>query len=266
MNKFILGKFQDNDSFINKMDARVKIFIMIFLLVLTLLPFKLFRFVFLFLFLLILFAFAKIKLTSIFKIIKPMIFMFVILLIINVFAIKEGMVLFRVGDFLLYDQAIYQTVFIVFRIIMILMISTLLTSSTNPTDLTYAIEFYLKPLKLFKINIHEIAITISIAIRFIPTLVEEAQIIMKAQTSRGIDFEYGKVKDKLLAVTSLIIPLFIICFDKADDLSNAMITRGYNSTAPRSKYKRLKTTKYDLIGLVVFSLFVTAFILLGVFL
>ena len=146
---------------------------------------------------------------------------------------------------------------------MLLMISSLLSCSTTPSELTYAFEFYLKPLKLFKVNIHEIAIMISIALRFIPTLFEEMERIKKAQTSRGIDFKNGKYSDKIRGITSLIIPLFISCFDKADELTNAMIMRGYDSTSTRSKYKRLSTSKFDLVGILFFALFLGIIILLN---
>ena len=89
---------------------------------------------------------------------------------------------------------------------------------------------------------------ISIALRFIPTLIEEMERIKKAQTSRGIDFKYGKYKDKLRGLTSLIIPLFISCFDKADELTNAMVARGYDSEMPRSRYKHLYVSKLDIIS------------------
>jgi energy-coupling factor transport system permease protein len=173
--------------------------------------------------------------------------LFAMLLIINLFTIK-GEVLFEIRGVYIYKDAILQTIYVFLRIVMLLMVSTLLSSSTTPSELTYALEFYLKPLKIFKINIYEIAIMVSIALRFIPTLIEEMERIKKAQTSRGIDFENGKYVDKLRGLTSLIIPLFISCFDKADELTNAMVARGYDSDMPRSRYKHLSTSKNDLIG------------------
>jgi energy-coupling factor transport system permease protein len=103
---------------------------------------------------------------------------------------------------------------------------------------------------------------ISIALRFIPTLLEEMDRIKKAQTSRGIDFQYGKYSDKLRGLSSLIIPLFISCFDKADELTNAMVARGYDSEMPRSKYKHLSTSRFDLFGIsfVCLSLFLVIII------
>ena len=146
---------------------------------------------------------------------------------------------------------------------MLLMISTLLSSSTTPSELTYALEFYLNPLKVFKINIYEIAIMVSIALRFIPTLLDEMERIKKAQTSRGIDFENGKYLDKLRGLTSLIIPLFISCFDKADELTNAMVARGYDSDMPRSRYNHLSITKFDFVAIGSFVVSLVLIIVLN---
>lgn len=188
--------------------------------------------------------------------------LFLMLFIINLLTIK-GEVLFEIKGMYIYKEAILQTLYIFFRIVMILMISTLLSSSTTPSELTYSLEFYLKPLKIFKINVYEIAIMISIALRFIPTLMDELERIKKAQTSRGIDFQNGKYSDKLRGLTSLIIPLFISCFDKADELTNAMIARGYDSSTPRSKYKHLSTSKVDVLGITIVVLGLFLVILLN---
>ena len=104
---------------------------------------------------------------------------------------------------------------------------------------------------------------VSIALRFIPTLIDEMERIKKAQTSRGIDFETGKYMDKLRGLTSLIIPLFISCFDKADELTNAMVARGYDSEMPRSKYKHLATSRYDIIACVFVLVFLMAICILN---
>lgn len=248
MDNITFGRYVNNHSLLTKIDARVKILMMIGLLIFCFLDFNIIGFGCLFLVLCSLMVLGKLRFKPLLKIIKHMWFLFLFLLIINLLTIK-GEVLFELwkGAYI-YKEAILQTVYIFLRIVMILMVSTLLTSSTTPSELTYALEFYLTPLKVFRINVYEIAIMVSIALRFIPTLLDEMNRIRKAQTSRGIDFEYGSYKDKLRGLTSLIIPLFISCFDKADELTNAMIARGYDSDSCRSKYKHLKTSKVDLIG------------------
>lgn len=257
MDNITFGKYVNNHSFLTKIDARIKILMMIALLVFCFLDLDLMAFIGLFAVLCIFMVVGKLRFRPLLKIIKHMWFLFLFLLIINLFTIK-GEVLFELWDgTYIYKEAILQTIYIFLRIIMILMVSTLLSSSTTPSELTYALEFYLTPLKIFKINVYEIAIMVSIALRFIPTLLDEMNRIRKAQTSRGIDFEYGSYKDKLRGLTSLIIPLFISCFDKADELTNAMIARGYDCDCKRSKYKHLRTGILDVIGCVCFVVFLS---------
>lgn len=249
MNSITFGKYINNHSILTKMDARIKIAIMVFLLIFCFVDFNIVGFGLLFLLLCLLMMIGKLNFKPLFNIVKHMWLLFLMLFIINLFTIK-GEVLLEISGIYIYKEAIFQTIYIFFRIVMLLMVSTLLSSSTTPSELTYALEFYLKPLKVFHINIYEIAIMVSIALRFIPTLIEEMERIKKAQTSRGIDFENGKYKDKLRGLTSLIIPLFISCFDKADELTNAMIARGYDSEMPRSRYKHLSTSRCDLFAVV----------------
>lgn len=263
MNNIIFGRYINNHSILTKIDARVKILMMIVLLVFCFLDLNIISFVSLFALLCVFMVIGKLSFKPLLKIIKHMWFLFLLLLVINLVNVK-GEVLFELWDgFYIYKEAIVQTVYVILRLIMILIVSTLLSSSTNPSELTYALEFYLKPLKVFHINVYEIAIMVSISLRFIPTLLEEMERIKKAQTSRGIDFEYGKYKDKLRGLTSLIIPLFISCFDKADELTNAMIARGYDSDSKRSKYKHLSTGRIDFISVLIFVLLIVGLIILN---
>lgn len=264
MNSLIFGKYINNNSFLTKMDARVKLLAMILLVVFCFINFNLYAFFGLFIVLVLLTIVGKLKFKPLLKIIKHMWFFMLILLVINVLTVT-GEVLFQIGDFIIYKEAITETVYIFLRLIMILMVSNLLTASTTPNELTYAMEFYLTPLKVFKININEIALMMSIALRFIPTLLEEVDRIMKAQTSRGVDFKYGKYKEKLSALTSIIIPLFISCFERADDLSEAMVVKGYGK-GKRTKYKRLQFSYRDFVGGLILSVLLIGVIVIEVML
>ena len=250
MDNATFGKYINNHSFLTKIDARIKILMMVVLLAFCFFNINILAYCGLFLFLILFMVVGKLSLKSLFKIVSHLWLLFVLVLIINLLTI-EGEPLFELWKgFYICKEAIFQTIYIFLRIVMILMISTLLSSSSTPSELTYAFEFYLKPLKVFHINVSDLAIMMSIAFRFIPTLFEELGRIMKAQTSRGIDFKYGKYRDKLRGINSLIIPLFISCFNKADELTNAMVVRGYDSGSSRSKYKHLNTTKVDFIAVV----------------
>ena len=127
---------------------------------------------------------------------RPMLFMLVFLLIVNLLVIHEGYVLFSIGSFRVYSGAVSQTLYIVIRLALMVTITTILTATTKPLDLTLGIEDLLKPFQKIGLPAHEIAMMISIALRFIPTLIEETQRIMKAQASRGVDLENGSIKER----------------------------------------------------------------------
>lgn len=138
-----------------------------------------------------------------------------------------------------------------------IVLTTLLTATTKPTALTKGIEVIISPLKLLFVPTHIIAMIISIALRFIPTLLEETQRIMKAQASRGVDFRNGNLKTKAKSLVTLIIPLFVSAFSKAEDLGNAMETRGYDPYEKRTRYRSYPIRIKDvLLGVIVIGLLV----------
>ena len=204
---------------------------------------------------------------TIFKSLKPMMFMMIFLFIINMFVYQEGYVLFTIPflNFTLYLDSITQTLFIIIRLALMLAVTTILTTTTKPLDMTYGLEWYMSPLKVICFPAHEIAMTISIALRFIPTILEETERIIKAQKSRGVDLEEGKLKEKIGAIISLLIPLLISSFQRSEELSDAMEARGYNPSAKRTRYRVLKFKISDLISSIVTILLLTSIILLGVF-
>ncbi|WP_416738579.1 energy-coupling factor transporter transmembrane component T family protein [Mycoplasma sp. 005V] len=157
-------------------------------------------------------------------------------------------------------DSINRTVSLFLRIYTMILITALLTNTTRPILLTKSIEDILWPLKLIFIPTHVIAMIISIALRFIPTLIDEANRIMKAQSSRGVDFKHGNLKEKINAFSTLIIPLFVSSFARAEDLSNSMETRGYDPYAARTKYRKIKPTWMDLI-VSIFLLGILAFLI-----
>ena len=144
------------------------------------------------------------------------------------------------------------------------MLTTVLTSTTKPLELTFALEWLLYPLNYIKIPVHVIAMTLSLALRFIPTLMEEAQKIMRAQASRGVDFKEGKLKEKFRAIISLIIPLFVSCFIRSGELADAMEARGYDPLAKRTKFERRLWNYKDTLGLILITLFLGGIIALAV--
>ena len=176
--------------------------------------------------------------------------MMLFLLIINCLTVKTGFKLCNIGSFILYSDAVFNTLYIVVRLLLMIMVTTTLTATTKPLDLTLGIESLLSPLKIFHFPYHEIAMMISIALRFIPTIIEETMRIMNSQKSRGVDFDEGKLKEKINAILSLIIPLFTVAFQRAYELADAMEARGYIPDKPRTRYHVLKISFKDIIFII----------------
>ncbi len=200
---------------------------------------------------------AKLKLNFLWNAMKPMFFMLVFLLVINVLVVKTGTPLVTFFGFTIYSDALSQTFYIVIRLLLMITVTTTLTATTKPLDLTMGLEDLMTPLKRFHVPAHEIAMMISIALRFIPTLIEETQRIIKAQASRGVDLDEGKLKEKIMAILSLIVPLFVSSFQRAEELANAMEARGYVPDRTRTRYKKLVMRSSDIL-LIGFSLIVCA--------
>lgn len=250
MSNFALGSYMPMDSVVHKMDPRSKIIIMLLLMISIFIPSGITGYICIGIFICFVLFLSKLSIKYAFRSMKPMLFMMIFLLVINVLVIKTGIPWIQWGWFSIYSDAIYQTLYIVVRLLYMIIITTILTATTKPLDLTLGIEKLLKPLEKIKFPAHIIAMMISIALRFIPTLIEETQRIMNAQASRGVDLDNGSLKEKLMAILSLIVPLFISAFDRADQLANAMEARGYNPNAKRTRYKVLKMSSLDYIGLI----------------
>lgn len=259
MNNIALGRYLPLNSVVHKLDPRFKIIGMLILLVAIFLPAGFYGYGFLTLFIGSVVMISKLSFKFIIKAMKPMMLMLVFLMVINIFVLRTGYVVFDIFGFLIYSDAIFQTLYISIRLLLMIMVTTILTATTKPLDLTLGIEDLLAPFKRFKIPAHEIAMMISIALRFIPTLIEETDRIMKAQASRGVDLAEGKLKEKVLAILSLIVPLFVSSFQRAEDLADAMEARGYVPTNKRTRYKQLKRTLKDII-----MLFIVVFVLASV--
>lgn len=239
MDNITFGKYLPTNSMIHRLDPRLKLVVLMLYLITIFFNIGYVGYAFLALFACLIIGISKIPFKFILKAMKPMMFMMIFLLFFNVLLLKTGDLLITILGIGIYSGALIQTSFIVLRIVLILSLSTILTTTTKPLELTLAIESLFKPLKRFGFPSHELAMMISIALRFIPDLLEETQRIMKAQASRGVDFQEGSFKEKIQSIISLIIPLFLSAFQRAEDLANAMESRNYNPEAARTKYQLL---------------------------
>jgi energy-coupling factor transport system permease protein len=247
MNNFTLGRYLPMNSPIHKMDPRAKIGAMLIALVAIFFPAGWTGYAIIFAVVACIIILSKLSWGFIWKAMKPMMFMLFFLLVINVLVVKTGDVWLTIGSFSIYGDAVIQTLYIAVRLLLMIMITTCLTATTKPLDMTLGIEDLLKPFQKIGVPSHEIAMLISIALRFIPDLIEETERIMKAQESRGVDMKEGKMSERVMAILSLIVPLFVSAFQRAEDLANAMEARGYAPGEPRTRYKVLKMERRDYI-------------------
>ena len=155
----------------------------------------------------------------------------------------------------IYDKGLETSLFVFFRLITVVFIATILTITTKPADLTLGIEYLLRPLKAIKINSEEIALIITIALRYIPTILDEAYRIMDAQASRGADFNSGSIMKKAKIIVSLLVPMFIISFERSDQLADAMLSRNFVPGKEKTKYHILKWKALDTVS-IIFSLII----------
>lgn len=239
MKNFTLGRYMPIDSFMHTLDPRAKIVSMFLLMIAIFIPAGFVGYITIGLVIVLAIYASKLSLRFMWNALKPIYFMLTFLLIINILVVKSGDPLFTVFGFTIYTNAIMQTLYIAIRLIYMILITTLLTATTKPMDMTTGLEDLMVPLKKLHVPAHEIAMIISIALRFIPTLIEETQRIIKAQSSRGVDLQEGKLMEKIMAVLSLIVPLFVSAYQRAEDLANAMEARGYIPDRKRTRYKQL---------------------------
>lgn len=250
MNNIALGRYLPLDSVINKMDPRSKILILLLMMITVFLPAGFLGYLPIVIFIGAALYFSKLKLSYAVRALKPMMWMLIFLLVINVLVMRTGTLLISWGWFKVYSDAITQTAYIIVRLTLMIILCTVLTATTKPLDLTLGIEKLLKPFEKIGLPAHVIAMMISIALRFIPTLIDETNRIMNAQASRGVDMENGTMMEKIRAILSLIVPLFVSAFDRADQLADAMEARGYDPAAKRTRYKVLKMTNVDYFCMV----------------
>ncbi len=253
MGNFTLGRYIPLDSVVHQLDPRAKIMAMLIVLITIFFPAGWLGYAVIFACVSVVIILAKLSVSFIWKAMKPMLFMLVFLLVINALVLKTGTVLLTIGGWSLYSDAIFQTLYIAVRLLLMVMITTCLTATTKPLEMTLGIEDLLSPFQKIGLPSHEIAMLISIALRFIPDLIDETARIMKAQESRGVDMKEGKLSERIMAILSLIVPLFVSAFQRAEDLANAMEARGYAPGEPRTRYKQLKMTAKDwlLLGLCI---------------
>ncbi len=269
MKSFTLGKYVPYDSWLHRLDPRLKILLTILCMILVFLPLPTWSMTFsmgglLFLIALILLFVTHTSLASMFSSLKSMWFMVAFLLIVYILVPQNITptlgVAWNLNGWVVYWDSFAQAGKIILRLLLMLELTMILTASTKPLDLTFALEWYMTPLKVVHFPAAEIAMIISIALRFIPTLLEDTMRVMRAQESRGVDFSHGKIWKRVRNLTSLIVPLFASSFMRSEELAYAMEARGYDPRAKRSRYRKSKWRWADTICLILGLSFAAGFI------
>jgi energy-coupling factor transport system permease protein len=260
-----LGQFFPGYSTLHKLDPRTKLILSVAFIVAVFFANSPVSFFALFLGVMLLVKLSRISFTVVFKGIKPIVIILIFTALINVFLTEgtgEPLVNFWVIE--IYTEGIVRAVFMALRVIILIIgTSVLLTYTTSPIALTDGIESLLSPLKKIGVPVHTFAMMMSIALRFIPTLVEETEKIMNAQKSRGADFTSGGLVKRARALIPILIPLFVSSFKRAEELATAMECRCYRGDKNRTKLVKLEYKSRDYIWFVSFALFVTGIILLA---
>ena len=198
-------------------------------------------------------ALSKIKYKFFINGVKPLIWLILFTVVLQVLFSRGGEVYFEWGPIVISQFGLLNGVFIFCRFVLIIFMSTLLTLTTAPLALTDAIEFLLRPLNVVKFPVHEIALMLSIALRFVPTLMDETEKIMNAQRARGVDFGEGNVFQQMKSIVPLLVPLFVSSFNRAEELATAMEARGYQGGEGRTKYRLLKWKRNDTLVILVYA-------------
>lgn len=247
-----IGQYYPTGSWIHQLDPRSKL-INTFLLIIGLFfvsNFIAYFFVAAFIYLSILVS--KIPVKYMLKGIKPLRFIIIFTFVINMF-MTRGTTLFVIGPLVATQEGLYQAAFMAIRLIFLVVGTSLLTLTTSPIALTDGIESLLRPFKRIGVPAHELAMMMTIALRFIPTLLEETDKIMKAQMARGADFESGNLINRAKSLVPLLVPLFISAFRRADELAMAMEARCYRGGENRTRMKELKMTAKDIWSLAAMA-------------
>ena len=257
------GQYYPGGSFLHKMDARVKMVLSLVYLICIFFIQSFFGFGVIFVLLALIVAVSKVPVRSVLKSIKPILILLIFTTLLNLFFNLEGETLVQWWIFRITTGGLIFSAKMILRLVLLVMGMSMLTLTTTPVDLTAAIESLLKPLNVVHFPVHELAFIMSIALRLIPSIMEETDRIIRAQKARGADFESGNIFKRAKAFIPILIPMFIGAFKRAEELAVAMDARCYKGAKGRTKMKILKCGWRDAVGAVGLVLFFAAVITLN---
>ena len=250
-----IGQYFPSDSPLHRLDARVKLVITLLYIVSLFLIKSFIGYAFVIIALAIVIKVSKVPFKFMVKGLKSLVFIIIFTALINVFTVKGGETLVTFWKLSITTEGVFFAIKMALRIILLIIGSSLLTLTTTPIKLTDGIEALLKPLSKIGVPAHDIAMMMTIALRFIPTLLDETDKIIKAQQARGADFDTGRLRDKARALVPILVPLFISSFRRADELAMAMESRCYNGGANRTRMNVMKVTSIDYTAIILFVVY-----------
>ncbi|MER2226345.1 MAG: energy-coupling factor transporter transmembrane protein EcfT [Carnobacterium sp.] len=262
MDKLIFGRYIPGDSWIHKLDPRAKLLGTVIFIGIIFLANNWMTYLLLLAFALTAIRLSTIKLSFFINGVKPLIWLILFTVILQVLFTGGSTVYFDWGPIIISQEGLLNGVFIFCRFVLIIFMSTLLTLTTMPLSLTDAIEYLLRPLKAVKVPVYEIALMLSIALRFVPTLMDETEKIMNAQRARGVDFGEGNIFQQMKAIVPILIPLFVSSFNRAEELATAMEARGYKGGEGRTKYRQLEWVSRDTVAMLGYAVLTVGLVVL----
>ncbi|MDP4107302.1 MAG: energy-coupling factor transporter transmembrane protein EcfT [Bacillota bacterium] len=245
MEKMIFGRYVPVDSVVHRMDPRSKLTIIFLFVCIIFLANNWVTYALIGIYTILMLGLSRIPFRFLYTGLKPILWIVLFTLVLQLFFTNQGHLIFHLGPVKIYDEGIRQGIFISLRFFFLILMTSLLTLTTSPIEITDGLETILNPLKKVRFPVHELALMMSISLRFIPTLMSETDKIMKAQMARGVEFSGGPIKDRIKAVVALLIPLFVSSFKRAEELAIAMEARGYRGGEGRTKYRLLSWKTVD---------------------
>ena len=255
LSKMLLGRYIPGSSVIHQLDPRAKIVCVVLFMIIVFFANHWTGYLLLIVFVVSITKMAGLSLIFLFNGLKLILILLVFTFMMHLFFTKGGIVLIDATLFTIESAGVVQGVYITIRLAMLILITTVLTLTTSSVSLTDAIERLCRPLKTLRLPVHEIAMMMSISLRFIPTLMDETEKIIKAQSARGSTFMTGSLKSRMNALTPIFIPLFISAFKRAEELAVAMEVRGYQGEAGRTSYRVLDWQYKDTLAIITVIIF-----------
>ena len=265
MREVSFGQYYPTKSFVHRCDPRAKILLLIAYIVAVFLSKNFYALGACAALFAVVAIFSGVPFSALLRSVKAVLFLLIFMTVLNLFFFQGETVWWQWKFIVITKEAVYYTIFLAVRLFLLVLGSSLLTLTTTPVSLADGIESLLSPLKVIRFPVHELALIMSIALRFIPILTDETGRIMNAQKARGADFETGSLAKRVKAIIPILIPLLISAFRRADELGDAMEARCYSGSKVRTKYKKLTFGWRDAIAFLTIAVLLTGVILLRIY-